>query len=92
MITFHLRLLQNIGYILCIEQYTLESVLYATVCVSLSPTPIWPLPLSLLVTTSLFSVSESATFLLRLLVHCIFLDSTCKWYRTVFVFDFVHLA
>ena len=59
--TFHLQLLQNIGYITHVVQYILELILYPIICPSL---------LSLLVNTSLFSVSVSLLlFLLYSLVH-----------------------
>ena len=60
-VTFHLQLLQNIGYIPHVVQYIPEPMLYLIVC-PLSPPHIIPAP-SPLVTTSLFSVSVSLLFL-----------------------------
>ena len=71
-VTFHLQLLQNIGYILCFVQYILEPILHAIVCTSCSPTPYYPYTPSPVVTTSLLSISVSASFLLYSLVCCIF--------------------
>ena len=48
--TFHLQLLQNIGYIPRVVQYILESILHPVVCASHFPIPM--LPLYLLATTS----------------------------------------
>ena len=59
-VTFHLQLLQNIGYIPHVVQYILEPILHPLVCVSHSPTPILPFPPSTpLVTISWFSMSVS---------------------------------
>ena len=41
-VTFHLQLLQNIGYITCVVQYILEPILHPIVCTSPSATPILP--------------------------------------------------
>ena len=68
---FHLQLLQNIGYSPCFVQYILEPISHPIFCTSRSPTPILPLPPPL-VTTNLFSISESSSFLLYSLVCCIF--------------------
>ena len=40
-VTFHLQLLQNIGYIPHVVQYILEPILYPIVCIS--PIPMLPL-------------------------------------------------
>ena len=61
-VVFHLQLLQNIGYIPPVEQYILEPILYPINCAFLStPTPQYS-P-SALVTMTLFSISEFASFL-----------------------------
>ena len=90
-VTFHLQLSQNIGYIPHVVQYILVAYLTPNGLYLLLPYPyIAPPPsLSPLVITSLFYVCESASFLLYSLVCCIFLDSTCKWCHTVFVFLFL---
>ena len=68
---FHLELLQNIDRIPLVVQYTLKPILYPVVCGSNSFFPVLPLPPSQ-VTTSLFSISLSASVLLYSLVYCIF--------------------
>ena len=40
MVTFHLQLLQNIGYIPHVVQYNLEPVFHPTACASHSSTPL----------------------------------------------------
>ena len=71
---FHLELLQNIDHIPLAVQYTLEPILYPVVCSSNSFIPMLPLahPPTPPVTTSLFFISLSASFLLYSLVCCIF--------------------
>ena len=59
-VTFHLQLLQNIGYIPHVVQYIPEPILYLIVC-PLTPLHVTPAPLPL-VTASLFSVSVSLLF------------------------------
>ena len=74
-IILHLKLLQNIGYIPCAVQYVLVSCLfYKEDFVHLNPLPQLapPPPLFPLMTTSLFSVSES------LLLFCYFICLLCK--------------
>ena len=44
-VTFHLQLLQNIGYISRVVQYILEPIVHPVVCTSHLPIPILPLPL-----------------------------------------------
>ena len=58
--TFHLQLLQNIGYISHVVQYIPEPILYLRVC-PLTPPHINPAP-SPMVTTSSFFVSVSLLF------------------------------
>ena len=70
-VTFHLQLLQNIGYIPHVGQYILGPILHPVVCACHPATPMCPPRTS--VTTSLFSVSVSLLlFLLYSLVCCIF--------------------
>ena len=83
-VTFHLQLLQNIGYIPHFVQYILEPILHPTVCTSHSPTPILPLPSPHLqpLVCSLWAYFFFVIF--NSLLY--FLDSMYKWYHTVFVF------
>ena len=79
--TFHLHLLQNIGYILHVVQYILEPILHPVIGTSLfclPSTPRWPLVSSL----SLWAFFYSAYSL----VCCILLGFTYKWFHIVFVF------
>ena len=81
-LVFHLQILQNTGYILCVVQHILEPVLHSAVCTS--PSPVFPLPFHSPYYFVL-CICESASLLLySLLLY--FLDSTLKWYCTVFVF------
>ena len=68
-VTFHSQLSQNIGYVLPIIQYIPETILHPIVYLPLFHPCIALLPP--LVTTSLFSISMSAPFLLYSLVCCI---------------------
>ena len=71
-VTFHLQLLQNIGYIPHVIHYILEPVLHPTVCTAHALTPVAPPP-SPLVTSSLFFIFVSLLlFLLYSLVCDIF--------------------
>ena len=92
-IFFHYGLSQNIVYSsLC---YTLGpcclSILYIIVCIcpSQTPNPSLPHAPSPLATTSPFSMSVSLFLFCRWVHLCHILDSTYKWYHTVFVFLFL---
>ena len=83
---------KNWLYSLCCTIYPYSLfILYLVVCTSQSPTPILPLPPSLypLIITSLFSISVCFFFVIFISLFD-FLDSTYKWYPTVFIF--LHLT
>ena len=62
-------------------------ILYVIVCKTQIPIPSLSYPQPPLATTILFSINM---FLFHRYVHlCHILDSTCKWYHTVFVFLFL---
>ena len=77
-VTFHLELLQNIGYIPSVVQYILEPILYLIVCTS-CPAPTGNHYL-------VVYIRESASFFVIFTSFLCFLDSTNKRYHTVFVF------
>ena len=83
-ITFHLQSLQHIDYIPHIAQYVLQHIDNPTVCI---PFPLMPIrPLTTGNCWFVLYIFEPASFWLYSLVCCYFLDSSEKWYYTVFIF------
>jgi len=83
---FTIQFFQNIR---CVVQYIFEPILYPRVCTSHSSTPILPLPAS---GNQLLVLCKFASFMFHSLVELYFLDSTYKWYHTVFIFDLFYLV